>query len=107
MSVVTNIVVKTSVGDKHRIGKLNTAFQDGVKFVSCDDESLPRGWYAGNKMLECEICPDAFNYLNLADLVRAIQEVDWDDPGSVQLFVQEQEEDRLREIDLGLPDDKQ
>ena len=53
-------------------------------------------------MLECEICPGAFNHLNLADLLRAIQEVDWDDPASVQLFIQEQEEDRLREIDLGL-----
>jgi len=107
VSVVTNIVFKTSVGDKHRIAKLNAAFQEGAKLVSCDDESLPRGWYAGNKMLECEICPGAFNDLNLADLVRAIREMDWDDPNSVQLFVQEQEEDRLREVDLGLLDGKQ
>ena len=96
MSVVTNLVFKTSVGDKHRVAKLNVAFQAGAKFVSCDDESLPRGWYAGDKMLECEICPGAFNNLSLADLIRAIQEVDWDDPRSVQLFVQEQGEERLK-----------
>lgn len=100
MSVVTNIVLKTSAGDKHRIEKLNALFQSGQKFVSCDGESLPRGWYAGNKMLECEIFPGAFNQLNLTDLLNAIQKVDWDDPLSVQLFVQEQEEDRLREVEL-------
>lgn len=55
-------------------------------------------------MLECEICPGAFNHLNLADLIRAIREVDWDDAGSVQLFVQEQEDERLREVDLDLID---
>jgi hypothetical protein len=106
MSVVTNVVFKTSAGDKSRIAKLNAAFQSGQKFVSCDDESLPRGWYAGNKMLECEICPGAFNQLDLADLVRAIREIDWDDPSSVQLFVQEQEHERLREVALWLLDGK-
>src|SRR5258708_35417732 len=102
MSVVTNVIFKTSVGDKLRIAKLNALFNSGQKFVSCDDESLPRGWYAGGKMIECEILPGAFNHLNLAELVSAIQKVEWDDPLSVQLFVQEQEEDRLREVDLGL-----
>jgi hypothetical protein len=53
-------------------------------------------------MLECQIYPGAFNHLELSDLIRAIREVDWDDPGSVQLFVEEQEQDRLMEVDLGL-----
>ena len=100
MSVVTNVVLKTSVGDKHRIAELNALFALGQKFVSCDDESLPRGWYAGSKMLECEVFPGAFNHLNIAELVSAIQDVEWDDPYSVQLFVQEQEEDRLKEVEL-------
>jgi hypothetical protein len=103
MSVVTNVVFKTSAGDKSRIATLNAAFQSlAKKFVSCDHESLTRGWYAGNKMLECVICPGAFHNLNVPDLVDAIREVDWDDPRGVQLFVQEQEDDRLREVDLGL-----
>jgi hypothetical protein len=101
MSIVTNVLLKTSTGDKSRIAKLNTAFESGQKFVSCDDDSLPRGWYGGNKMLECEVYPAAFNHLDLEELVRAIRGVEWDDPLSVQLFVQEQEEDRLREVDLG------
>jgi hypothetical protein len=102
MSVVTNVVFKTSAGDKRRIVKLNAAFQAGKKFASCDDESLERGWYAGDKMLECEVYPGAFNNLQLAVLIEAIRKVEWDDPGSVQLFVQEQEDARLREVDLGL-----
>jgi len=100
MSVVTNVVLKISVGDKHRISELNALFASGQKFVSCDDESLPRGWYAGSKMLECEVFPGAFNHLNVSELVSAIQKVGWDDPHSVQLFVQEQEEDRLHEVVL-------
>jgi hypothetical protein len=102
MSVVTNVVFKTSVGDKARIVKLNAAFQAGKKFTSCDDESLERGRYAGDKMLECEVYPGAFNNLRLAALIEAIRKVEWDDPGSVQLFIQEQEDARLREVDLGL-----
>jgi hypothetical protein len=53
-------------------------------------------------MLECEIYPGAFNYLDLNVLIDAIRAVEWDDPGAVQLFAQEQEQDRLREIDLAL-----
>jgi hypothetical protein len=100
MSVVTNVLLKISVGDKRRIVELNALFASGQKFVSCDDETLPRGWYAGSKMLECEIFPGAFNRLSVSELVSAIQKVEWDNPQAVQLFVQEQEEDRLREVQL-------
>jgi hypothetical protein len=68
MSVVTNVVFKTSVGDKRRIAQLNAEFQLGKKFSSCDDESLESGWYAGNKHLKCEIYPGAFQGLKLTDL---------------------------------------
>ena len=53
MSVVTNVVLEISIGDKQRIAELDALFMSGQKFVSCDDESLPRGWYAGSKMFEC------------------------------------------------------
>ncbi len=101
MSVVTNVVLKTSSWDTPLIEQLNAAFHVGEKFVSCDDEKLPRGWYAGDKMLECGLFPGAYNYLDLGGLVRAIREVKWDYPNAVQLFVREQEDDRLREVDLG------
>jgi hypothetical protein len=103
MSVVTNVILKTSTGDQSRISKLNELFRSGGSFVSCSEESLPRDWYAGSKILECQICPGAFNHLQLDQLVAAIRQVTWDDPRSVQLFVQEQEEERLREVALQLP----
>jgi hypothetical protein len=65
MSVFTNVVLKTSVGDKGRIAELNKAFRSGKGFVSCDDASLPRGRYACEKFLECNIYPGPFNYLAL------------------------------------------
>lgn len=101
MSLVTNVVLKTAVQDAGLIGGINSALKD-KGFVSCDDESLPFGWYAGTKALECEIFPGAFNYLDLDAMIYAIRTVPWDQPGSVQLFIQEQNEDRLREVDLGL-----
>jgi hypothetical protein len=102
MSVVTNVLLKTSVGDKGRIARLNELFCAAKGFVSCDDGSLPRGWYAGGKFLECEIYPGAFNSLALDELIDAIRKVDWDEPNGVQLFIQAQEEDRLKEVDLEL-----
>jgi len=104
MSVVTNVLFKTSSGDKTRLSALNAVFQAGQEFKSCDHDSLPGGWYAGNKFLECEICPGAFNHLDLKKLISAIRQVQWDDPASVQLFVQEQGEHRLKEVDLQLAD---
>jgi hypothetical protein len=38
----------------------------------------------------------------LEELIEAIRNVEWDDPRAVQLFIQVQEEDRLKEVDLGL-----
>src|ERR1035438_4077614 len=75
MSVVTNVVLKTSVEDKGRIVRLNKVFRPRKEFVSCDDGSLPCGWYAGGKFLECEIYPGLFNGLVLEELIEAIRKV--------------------------------
>ncbi len=93
MSVVTNVILKTSVGEDKSIECLNNEFQSGVRFVSCDDENLPAGWYAGSKMLECDIYPGSFNYLVEEDLIDAIKKIPWEYPECVQVLVQRQEED--------------
>ena len=98
MSMVTNVILKTSVFEEKGIGELNALF--GSEFKSCDDESLPCGWYAGSKFLECGIYPAAFNFLNLEELVSAIRQVPWKRPKDVQLLIQEQEEDRFKEINI-------
>ena len=100
MSVVTNVILKTAVFEGKGVATLNEIM--GYAFKSCDDPSLPRDWYAGSKALECEIYPAAFNYLDLGALVANIQEVSWRSPAAVQLFIQEQEDNRFTEVPLEL-----
>jgi hypothetical protein len=98
MSQVTNVLLTTAWGEG--FSAVHLLRQAGFTFISCNDEGLPVGWYAGTKMLECEIYPGAFNHLDLNKLVAAINAAPWESPESVQLFVQGQDEDRFREVDL-------
>jgi hypothetical protein len=107
MSKVTNVILKTGCNDCG-IHQLNEVFfkemgprHGDLPFVSCDDDLLPHGWYAGTKMLECEIYPASFNYLDVEALVEAIRKSAWEFPESVQLFIQEEHSDRMKEIPLG------
>ena len=101
MSCVTNVILKTAVNEEKGITALNALFES--RFMSCDDKFVrPPGWYAGSKMLECEIYPGAFNFLKLDDLVAAIQNVTWRNPKAVQLFIQEQDECRFHEVILNV-----
>lgn len=85
MSVVTDVVVfhslhERSIGEdaKYPIHEqLNKFFnpedRDGRRgFVSCDDASVPRGWYGGTKMLQSVVLVGAFNYLDLEGLIAHI-----------------------------------
>ena len=87
--------------EEERIIEVNKFFEGGNGFVSCDDDSLPRGWYGGTKMLETNVYIGSFNYLNLSDLVEHLKtQVRWtDDPRNVQLIVQEQHDDKFRIIE--------
>jgi hypothetical protein len=40
--------------------------------------------------------------LALEELIAANRNFDWDDPSGVQLFIQAQEEDRLKKVNLGM-----
>lgn len=106
MSQVTNVILKVACGDEEHVRDLNTLWSSGKPLVSCDaaydDALIQGGWYGGDKHLECEIYPAAFNHLNLDELCEAIRRVPWEYPDSVQLFAQAENQDRLREINLGL-----
>lgn len=103
MSDVTNVILKVACGDENKVTQIEPkASSKGTPFVSCSEASLPHGWYGGNKFLECEIFPGAFNYLDINDLTRQVKTVKWSYPKDVQLWVQGQNDDRFREIDIGL-----
>lgn len=93
MSHVDNVILTTSVIDASRIEVVNAKFSSGGKFVACK-------YSAGTKALETNIYPGAFNYLNLDDLIFAIESVTWASPETVQLFIQGQDEDRFRDVPL-------
>lgn len=89
MSVVTNIILNIGISEneEERMKEVNNYFDNGVSFVSVDDEKLPRGWYGGSKMLECNIYIGAFNHLYFDDFMKHLQSVKWEYPKQLQIIV--------------------
>lgn len=106
MSVVTNVIL--SLGplglneEKEFLAEVNKFFGGTKGLVSVDDDSLPRGWYGGNKMLETSIAIGAFNYLDLDALVQHLQSLFMicQFLSDVQLMIKEQNEDHFRIINI-------
>jgi hypothetical protein len=100
MSVVTNVILHFSGRPTVVLPKVNAFFAGGQRgFISVDDSRLPRGWYGGSKMLECELALGAFNHLDLDALIRHLRTVAPADE-DLQLMVMEQEEARFRLINV-------
>ena len=97
MSLVTNIILITGISDEIGIGELNRKFQQGTIFSEIDDSKID---YAGEKFIEAGIYLGAFNYLDLEELIKTIENTRWEYPKDVQLFVKEDNEDRFSEIKL-------
>lgn len=101
MSVVTNIILTFSVLEpERRLDEVNTFFGERNGFVSCDDPSLPIGWYGGSKMLETNVAISSFNHLDLQELVAHLETMEWEERENVQLFVQGEDDERFRVIEL-------
>ena len=98
MSYVTNIVLSWSIlEDDSKIEEVNTYFKYNQRgFVSCGDDSLPRGWYGGSKMLETPLFIGAFNYVGLEDLREHLRTITFEYPESVQLIIKDQDDDIFR-----------
>lgn len=91
MSLVTNCILSFSnLEEKERIKEVNSFF-DCKPLISCNDESLLRGWYGGTKLLETPIYIGSFNYLCKYDFFNHITAVDWEYPEDVQLMLKEQD----------------
>ena len=101
MSLVTNTILTFSIleYEKDRINDVNKFFEESG-FVSCDDESLPIGWYGGTKMLETNVAIGAFNYLELEEFIEHLRNIKWEEPQNVQIIVKEQNDEKFRLLDL-------
>ena len=91
MSYVTNIILNLGLQGK-KLEEVNQFFDGEKGFISCDDDSLPRGWYGGTKMLEVDIAIGAFNYIDLDKIKQHIQNIKWEEPEDVQLLICDQED---------------
>ena len=100
MSRVSNVIVTFSALEQpSKIMEINQFFINaGYErgLVSIEDESLPPGWYGGNKPFESEIMIGAFNFLNTDDLISHVDGTRWEDRSSVQVFLQEQTDKKFR-----------
>ena len=100
MSRVTNAILNLGLPDENLIDEVNKFFPEGCGFVGADDPKLPTKWYGGTKMLETCILIGSFNYLDTEALIAHLRQIPFEAPWSVQLMIQEQEEDWFRCIDL-------
>lgn len=91
MSRVTNAILTLAAGDD-RVDQINKFFT-GTGFLKVEK-------VGGSKWLECTIAIGAFNHLDLAELIEHIRMIQFNFPESVQLIVQEQEDDKFRIIDM-------
>lgn len=103
MSVVTNLILHIGISEdeEERIKDVNKFFEDKNGLVSLDDSKIPRGWYGGSKMLECNLYIGAFNYLDLDEFIKHCKNIKWEYPDEIQIIVKEQEDDLFRIIKLG------
>ena len=68
--------------------------------VSIEDESLPPGWYGGNKPFEAEVLVGAFNFLETESFIAHVQTISWKERASVQVFLQGQSDPKFRVYDF-------
>jgi len=95
MSQVTSVILTTAAGEIDI-----DAFNELWEFDGAPEFADHAPISAGDKHLECNVYLGAFNYLNLAAFVATIKKVEWSFPNEVQLFVQEHNSVRFREVGL-------
>jgi hypothetical protein len=105
MSQVTNLIIAFSTLEDVEmvITEMAKYKVHGNEFhiVSVEDNQLPSRWYGGSKFLECNILIGAYNYLDIEDFLKFLRnDISWDAPDLVQLFVKEHSDFKFRLLEL-------
>ncbi len=105
MSIVTNLIICCSSleDDEEIIKEFERYTHNGHPFgiVSVASEKLPKGWYGGEKYLECIIFIGAYNHLNVAEFIEFMKsKVNWEAPDLVQVFVKEEDDMKFKILEL-------
>lgn len=95
-----NVIVTATLFDEDNLNRLNALgwHHTSNGLVSCEDYANGL-WYGGCKALEQEIWIGAFSMLNVSELVSAMQQINWEDPEYVMLYVCASGECRFTLID--------
>ena len=104
MSRVTNVILTTMCGEgvEHENGPDTYPCTDAINVWLAELGHPPLLhvdplWH-GRKRIEADIWIGGFNYLDHDCLAAVVRAQPWDDPDSVQLFVNLQEESRFSEV---------
>ena len=93
MSIITNIILCCSSDEDVRsLSRQINSFDSskGCMLIHIDDNKLPEMWY-GKKYFEANVFLGAINHLDLkAFLTYLKNNVEWDNPKWVQIFVKEE-----------------
>lgn len=105
MSRVTNIIIlfSSSEDEEKIINNFNKfEYKKDIFFSikSIKNENLPQFWYGGSKGFEASVLIGAFNYLNTAELINYMKNIEWEYIEDVQLLYKEQEDDIFKLITL-------
>lgn len=96
MSLVTNIIIKTLFDENAAIDAINRWADeryDTRGFTECSTEEC-----AGSKYLEVKLFLGSYNYLDVKEFIDIVKKAPWEDIGTVQVFVQEQDDNLMRDV---------
>ena len=100
MSRVMNVILTHSCSEMSpaRIADVNNAISDRFEYAFTRIPASDSEFVGGDRHMECFVYLAAFNYMPLEHLLAAVKNARWDDPGTVQLFIQDEDEDRFHEV---------
>lgn len=101
MSVVTDVILTTFLDEDAAFKRLCTALPDRIPPVPVHQHGTT------GKAMQADVYLAAYNYLNLDELIVAVEQAGWHTPEEVRLFVNgEYDEGGFHEILLQLPGER-
>ena len=101
MSAVTDVILTTAIDENKAFARLCAAIPDRFPPVAVHQHGTT------GKAMQADVYLAAYNYLNLDQLVTAVEQADWETPEQVRLFINgEYDENGFHEVLLRLPGER-
>ena len=89
MSNLTEVLILLPVEDDNV--EIISRINEFAMFVSCDDKTLPKGWYGGTKMLGSGVLLGVHNHLDIKSFIKYLGSVNFKDSENVQLLYRKED----------------